>query len=94
MIFKEFIDSLISHRLTQHALWVRWGYERQLEGPLPAGNERYLGFLITQHRMPGPNRMCPRRNIGQSKNPVVVGYRHIGIRGQQKPTFHKAVLIT
>lgn len=82
MVFKKFIDRLISRRLTQHALWVQWGYERQLKGLLSAGNERYLGFLITQHRVPGPDRMCPRRNIRQSKNPVVVGDRHIRIRGQ------------
>lgn len=94
MVLKEFIDGLISRRLTQHALWVRWGYEREFEGFLSARNERYLGFLITQHRMPGPDRMCASRNIRQSKKPVVVGYRHIRIRGQQKPTFHKAVLIT
>ena len=94
MVFRKFIDRLINRRLIQHALWVRWGSERQLEGLLPAGNERYLGFLITQHRVPGPDRMCARRNIGQSKTPVLVGYRHIRIRGQQKPTFHKAVLIT
>lgn len=94
MIFDEFIDRQVVTSIAQKTLGFQWRHERQLKGLLPPGNERHLGFLIPQHRVPGPDRMSARWNIRQTEHPIVIGYGHIGIGGQQQPTLHEPVLIT